>query len=319
MSDAAAAYNPTKDSILTIKALCRKSLLPWVTDVVFDWAIIILTLCLCAKLNTPLMYFAALLIIGNRQHALAVLGHEGTHYTLHSNKKLNDLLTNIFCFWPLFLTVDGYRRLHFTHHKNTGTVNDPELLHKKSRAPQWDLPLNKRKVLGYALKDIVGYSIPDFWIILTFSGPRSRKLLVPVIALHLALITVSSMMGLWWAMPLWYAALPTTFMMFFRFRLWLEHQGTFDTQRITLTPLQAVILAPHNIWLHWEHHRYPAISYRNLGKARKLLQGPPVITLSELISNLCAADFLSSGAALESTQSHGTTSTVTEDLSSLEI
>jgi len=66
-----------------------------------------------------------------------VLGHDGTHYTLSGNARLNDILTNLVCFLPLGLTVSGYRALHYAHHQHTGTEHDPELRNKRMRSPQW--------------------------------------------------------------------------------------------------------------------------------------------------------------------------------------
>ena len=108
--------------------------------------------------NNPAGYVLAVLILGNRQHGLALLGHDGTHYTLSHNRKLNDVLTNLFAWWPLLLTNGGYRALHNGHHKHLSTDDDPEIIHKKSRAPQWDLPAPLTRILGYAAKDLVGYS-----------------------------------------------------------------------------------------------------------------------------------------------------------------
>ena len=288
----------TKDEILQIRELSKQTISPWLFHMILDWSIIGLALLFAQKLHSIPAYLAALLIIGNRQHALAVLGHEGTHYTLHMNRKFNDFLSNLFCFWPLLLTVNGYRRLHFTHHSNTGTISDPELLHKQARAPQWDLPLDKKKVLLYAVKDVFGYSIQDLFIILTFSRPENKKMLLPAAFLHLGFIIISIVTGCWEAVPLWYGALATTFMMFFRFRLWFEHQGTSDTQRIHLTPIYAAIFAPHKIWLHWEHHRCPTVPYHKLEDARAILKGPAPISLSELINKLHSSDFIPSGGII---------------------
>jgi fatty acid desaturase len=215
-----------------------------------------------------------------------VLGHEGAHYTIHRNRKLNDFLANLFCFWPLLITTDGYRRLHFQHHNHTGTAKDPELLHKKARAPQWDLPLRKRNVLEYVVKDLIGYALPDLWIILTFSQPEKKKLLLPVAILFVLFLSVSVAVGLWWLPLLWYGSLATSFMMFFRLRLWIEHQGTFDTQRVALRPLAAALLAPHKIWLHWEHHEFPIVPYFRLEQARAILNGPQPATLRTLLVTL---------------------------------
>ena len=128
-------------------------------------------------------------------------------------------------------------------------------------------------------------------------------MLLPVPVMHVAFIMASIILGYWWVPLMWYGSLVTTFMMFFRFRLWIEHQGTFDTQRITLNPLQAAIIAPHKIWLHWEHHRYPAVPYYNLERTRKILHGPTPITLSELIDNLSHFSFLPSGATIDDPES----------------
>ena len=55
-------------------------------------------------------------------------------------------------------------------------------------------------------------------------------------------------------------------MMSFRLRLWLEHQGTPETHRLHLNFWQAALLAPHNSWLHWEHHTWPTIPYHRLAE-----------------------------------------------------
>ena len=98
---------------------------------------------------------------------------------------------------------------------------------------------------------------------------------------------------------LWYAGLATTFMMSFRLRLWLEHQGTDDTQRLSLTWWQAPPLAPHNSWMHWEHHKYPTVPYHRLSKARRLLGGPAILTLRDLIAALASTRAIPSGTALK--------------------
>jgi fatty acid desaturase len=288
-----------REELLKINELRTKSPFPWALDIVFDWSLIGFALFLDVRFHGFLTTAMVMLILGNRQHALAVLGHEGAHYTLHANRRLNDFLSNLFCFWPLLLTTEGYRALHFMHHKNTGTASDPELLHKKSRAPQWDLPLDKKKVVLYALKDLVGYAIDDFWIILMFSRPKNKRLLLPVAALHFVFIAACVAYGIWWIPCVWYGSLPTTFMMFFRLRLWIEHQGTFGTQRVKLNPLEAALIAPHNIWYHWEHHEYPAVPYHKLKEARKILKGPEPISLKQLTDKLSKSPFMPSGAAID--------------------
>lgn len=293
-----AAHDRGIDKAL-LRELGTRSLFPWLTDAVIDWLGI--SAALGAVQLCPHWYtvFAAVLIVGNRQHALAILGHDGTHYTLSHKAVLNDFLTNLFCFWPLGLTVSGYRALHYAHHRHTGTGDDPELGHKRLRAPQWDLPAKPRTVLRYALMDLAGYSFADYTIIVRFAKPQRGREYLPLALFHMIAAGLLIGSGLWVAAVLWYASLVTSFMMFFRLRLWLEHQGTDDTQRLALTRLQGAILAPHNAWHHWEHHKYPTIPYHRLPEARRRMTGPPVLTLRALIESFAQSQAIPSGTALK--------------------
>jgi len=283
----------------TLRELGARTMLPWLADAAIDWLVIGAALATVQFWPNPVTLFAAILVVGNRQHALAILGHDGTHYTLSRRGWLNDLLTNLFCFWPLGLTVSGYRALHYTHHKHTGTENDPELGHKRLRAPQWDLPGRLPTVLRYALADLVGYSLADYVIVVRFAKPERRVEYLPFALYHLASLSLLLVLGLWPVALVWYLCLVTSFMMFFRLRLWLEHQGTGDTQRLVLTPIQGMLIAPHNAWHHWEHHQYPTIPYHRLPEARRLLAGPAALPLQDLIRSLASTQAIPSGAALK--------------------
>ena len=283
----------------TLRELGTRALFPWLTDAAKDWLVIAAAAAIIQLWPHVYTVLAGILIIGNRQHALAILGHDGTHYTISRNAALNDFLTNLFCFWPLGLTVSGYRALHYAHHKNTGMENDPELGHKRMRSPQWDLPATPRTVLRYALKDLIGYSLADYVIIVRLSKPQRRAEYLPLALFHMLAVSILLGLGAWPVAAAWYFSLVTSFMMFFRLRLWLEHQGTDDTQRVGLTLWQAVLLSPHNAWHHWEHHQYPTIPYHRLPEARTRLSGPAILTLRDLTGALASTRHIPSGAALK--------------------
>src|ERR1019366_2615548 len=242
--------------IATLRELGTRALFPWLTDAAMDWLFIAAAIAAISLWPHFYTVLFGVLTIGNRQHALAILGHDGTHYTLSRNPALNDFLTNLLCFWPLGLTVSGYRALHYAHHKNTGTENDPELGHKRMRSPQWDLPANRWNILYYALADLAGGSLPDYLIIVRFSKPALKREYLYLGGFHLLALAGLVAAGLWWVAFVWYFSLVTSFMMFFRLRLWLEHQGTADTLRVDLSRWQGALLSPHNAFYHWEHHRY---------------------------------------------------------------
>lgn len=71
----------------------------------------------------------AMCLIGALQHRLAGLGHEASHYILCRNRLLNELVSDIFCMFPLFSTTDQYRQIHLGHHEYPNDwERDPELI-----------------------------------------------------------------------------------------------------------------------------------------------------------------------------------------------
>src|SRR4029077_6669157 len=144
----------------------------------------------------------------------------------------------------------------------------------------------------------IGYSFADYMIIVRFSKPQSRRDYVPLALFHVGALSLFLFAGGWPMAAAWYFSLVTSFMMFFRLRLWLEHQGTGDTQRLALTWWQGAILSPHNAWHHWEHHKYPTIPYHKLPQARRQLKGPAILTLRDLVGALASTGPIESGTAL---------------------
>ena len=55
-------------------------------------------------LFVPLAVFVSILI-GIGQHRLVMLGHEASHFALFKNKKLNELASDWFCFYPIWVTT----------------------------------------------------------------------------------------------------------------------------------------------------------------------------------------------------------------------
>lgn len=285
----------TKINPENLKKLYTKATWPWIGDVIFDWAMIAASIALFCYYKNPITFLLALIIVGNRQHALVILGHEATHFTVLKNKFLNDLLSNIFNMWIVGISVEGYRILHFQHHKGLGTEADPEIHHKRSRSPQWDLPMAPSKVLKYIGMDLIGFAIPDYYIIVTYSKPPSWKGILSLILFHSLAIGILIGLNLIWPLIIFYAAIPTTFMLFFRLRLWIEHQGSERTNRLHLNWWQAFLLSPHNGWYHWEHHNWAAVPYHRLPELRKMLPTPEVMTLQQLFSHLRSARETKSG------------------------
>jgi fatty acid desaturase len=270
----------------------------WLVPVGFDWAVIVLCIALAGAVDHWAIYVLAVFVIGTRQHALAIMGHDGAHLLACRPRWLNDLVTVLFCFWPLGLGISAYRKHHFTHHRRPGTKVDPELAYKRSRAPQWDLPSPRRRMYLYFLKDVVGLGLIDLVHAMRVVPPVTAIDVVGPLLFWAAALAVLLWTGSAWIIVLWLAGLITSFWAMFRLRIWTEHLGTGDVHRISARWWQGLLFLPHNTWCHFEHHRWPSVPCWNLPAARSLDRSTRVWRLAELLDSYQSADAIASGAPL---------------------
>ena len=62
------------------------------------------------------------MFIGARQHALIIMGHDASHYRYLPKRWQNELFSNFFLMWPVFASVEGFRKFHSTHHQYTNLL-----------------------------------------------------------------------------------------------------------------------------------------------------------------------------------------------------
>ena len=281
----------------------------FLTSCACDWALIVGAYGLAVNYFSVPTILLAIIVIGNRQHALAALVHEGAHYLATRNRKLNDVVTLLFCALPLGMHIQPYRKFHFAHHRLSGKPQDPELKHVSAKAQEWSGPLTLRKIGGLALKDVFlfqGAVNLGYIIQLARPTPMQGALIAGyLMALHGALI----LSGHWLFSVLWYGALLTTFWAFFRIRIWTEHRGTDATHRIQLSRWVAALISPHLMWYHYEHHAFPQIPSYHLPEIRALLgPDPKVISLKEWFRQMQTAGrplaYVHQGKSPPTTNSH---------------
>src|SRR5262249_41327168 len=67
------------------------------------------------------------LFVAGRQHALLTLMHDGAHGSIHRVRVWNDLVSDVFCAWPMLVQTRTYREFHLSHHRFLNTERDPEI------------------------------------------------------------------------------------------------------------------------------------------------------------------------------------------------
>ncbi len=97
----------------------------------------------------------AIVVIGASQHQFGGTVHEGTHYMLFANRKLNELASDWFAAFPLFTSTYQFRLHHLAHHQ---FVNDPERdpdISQLKDSDHWlDFPVAHIDVLRALLKQL---------------------------------------------------------------------------------------------------------------------------------------------------------------------
>lgn len=259
----------------------------------FDWVVILLAAYLCATYFNIFTYLLAILIIGARMHAMAILMHDATHYRFLKNRKWNDLLTNVFTMYPLFLTIDQYRTNHLAHHKHLNTEEDPDWVSKLPKK-EFQFPKTRQEfILGILSYFLLIQGVKDaIWFMTRFNvvggkktkKPTKKSKLAEQLAFYVILITVLTAFG-WWKFFLLFWIVPyfSTFLMFQYIRSVSEHFGdlAYDhlltaSRTVKTNMLEKFLIAPHNVGYHIEHHLYPGVPFYNLPKLHALLMETPV-------------------------------------------
>ncbi|MCB0850689.1 MAG: fatty acid desaturase family protein [Bacteroidetes bacterium] len=256
--------------------------------IAFNWIVIALTIWLCVTYFNPFLYILAIIIIGARQHALAILMHDATHYRFLKNKKWNDIMTNVLTTYFLFTSIEKYRQNHLRHHRHLNTEDDPDWIAKLGRQ-EFTFPKTKKEFLITLLSYFSLYmGVRDaIWIIHRFSVPKGDKKVfhqaenTPLkITFYVTLAILLTVLGLWstfffyWIIPYF-----STFFMFQYIRSVAEHFGDLEYDDllgstrtvIKINPIERFFLAPHNVGYHLEHHLYPAVPFYHLPSLHKQL------------------------------------------------
>jgi fatty acid desaturase len=284
------AHNDAKDLALSIdpavlKPLFKTRAYRHALAMLFDWSVIALTIYLCVRYFNPLTYFLAVLIIGARMHALAILMHDATHYRFLKNRRWNDWLTNLLIMYPIFSTLEQYRQNHLRHHRHLNTENDPDWVNKLGKR-DFTFPKTRAEFLRTVLSYLLLYKgVSDaVWFLRRFSSVEAKAHTQavpqwPRLLFYVVLATVLTLTGTWrYFLLFWIVPYLSTFFMCQYVRSVAEHFGELaydnlltSTRSVRATPLERFFLAPHHVGYHLEHHLYPGVPFYHLPALHRAL------------------------------------------------
>lgn len=271
----------TKD---VVKHLSRRSNLWGAWLVLHAWGTITASVIGFIIWPNSLSFTLAFLIIGSRQHGLAVLMHEAAHGILFKDRRLNDFVGQYLLAAPYGADMYSYRRYHLTHHRFTQSDQDPDLpLSAK-------YPLSRASMTRKLLRDMFGLT----YIRLRMAAfkPQSTQdnidgieafqkssmwptLIANMIIFMLFLASGHPLLFL----GLWLLPLMTWFFVIIRIRNIAEHALTTQDDnplthaRTTHANFFArVFLAPYWVNYHIEHHVYMYVPCYRLKQLNKELR-----------------------------------------------
>ena len=243
----------------------------------------------------------SIVVIGIAQHGLFILAHEAAHYRLFANRAANDGVGR-FIGMLGGISMCTYRVTHRLHHNNLYGSEDPDTAihggYPRGEAYLWkklarDIAgLNAWKTFAYffgapainADTDRAIRPLDDTSPDLRAAARRDRLWVVGFhVAAPLAALAVGGPRGLAWYAGLWLLPLVTVLQPILRLRAVFEHGAVQDlgspltaarTNRTWGSPgnwAARLVLFPHHVNYHLEHHLYPAVPHYHLPRLHRLL------------------------------------------------
>jgi len=273
------------------RALFKTNPLRHLGALLFDWAIILATIFVTVSYPSPALYFLAVIIIGARMHALAILVHDATHFRFLKNRKWNDRLTNLLAMYPIFSSLDKYRDNHLRHHRHLNTMDDPDWVAKLTKRA-FQFPKTKTEFLLTVGSYLLFYQgmLDAYWFLKRFkvtgkakttSDAGEGKWLRP--GFYLTLFSLLTVFGGWtYFLLFWVVPYFTTFFLFQYIRSVAEHFGELayeddlnSTRTVVSGSVERFFVAPHNVGYHLEHHLFPAVPFYHLPELHRQLMELP--------------------------------------------
>ena len=255
-------------------------------QIIIEWILILTAIWACERFWEPWLYLATIIVIATRQHSLMIMLHEGTHYRLCRNRKINDWVSELVLAWPVLISARSYRANHFAHHRYLNTDRDPDWVRRRGDQ-NWVFPKRPREMAVLLLGDLTGLGAVALVKLLRTVASRdtdvSKGFLMARYLFYVAVLAIAFWTGTAHLLfGYWFVPLFTCLVCIFRIRSIAEHSALglartpYAGTRTTLTSfLERIFLAPNNVNYHLEHHLYPSVPFFRLPSLHALLCAKP--------------------------------------------
>ncbi len=249
--------------------------------ILFDWLVIIGLFFLAAAFPNPLVILLVIILLGGRHQGFGVIVHETGHRSLFDSQALNDFCGKWLSGYWIFSDKEDYMKGHLKHHQEAGTQRDPDLSNYQA------YPVSRRSLGRKITRDVTGQvgwrrikSIARSIRHLGDLTPHIRQTVLRSVLVNIAMLAVVTALGNPWLYILWVVAFMTSHMLVARIRQISEHAAVPDqfspdprlnTRTMYINALERLLISPHQVSYHLEHHLMASIPIYRLKRLHEIL------------------------------------------------
>lgn len=224
---------------------------------------------------------AAFLPILAAQRCLQTLVHHLSHDFLSRQRRINDVAGNFLAAGFIGMRIQNYRRVHFQHHAENGSKQDPEFFDFSTVRAHGGLA---RYVLHFVTGGEAFALMKKYYLsgaAKAASDGQARGLFAKASGMahiglcQLLLITLFVFVAkAWYLYVVWMYVAVSWSPMLSRLRFLVEHPGSGERTVSTRgRAWERVYFAPYQFNYHFEHHAWPGVPPYRLGDVHRFLAG----------------------------------------------
>ena len=229
------------------------------------------------RIDHPVTWVVAFLLMGRAHAQFASLMHEAAHRTLFRHKGANDFVGMWLLGYPAMTSTKAYRRVHMAHHRREFGPDEPD------KPLYANYPVTRASLRRKLVRDATGRTglklLRNQMRGLRSPDPRVRNTLVRMLGVQVVLVAVSFLSGHPLLYPfMWVLPYLTVWRVINRLRSIAEHGGMredddrrFTTHSVAQHPLAMFFMVPYKIGYHMAHHVDAGVPFRNLPEYHRLL------------------------------------------------